>query len=391
MNTFTYFTPTKVIFNNDAELLVGKELKALNAKKVLLVYGSNSIIKSGLLDKVTSSLNEFNIDFVHLNGVVPNPLLSKVYEGIDIAKKEQIDFILAVGGGSVIDTAKAIGMGLKYSGDVWDLFSGVASPVGCVPLACILTIAAAGSEMSSGTVITKDEGLLKRSCGHPEAICKFALMNPNLTLTLPDYQTACGCADILMHTMERYFNNTTNMETTDRIAESVMSQTIKHALTLANNPNDLDARWNIMWLGSLSHNGLTGCGTLGGDWSTHNIEHELSGIYDVAHGAGLAAVWGSWARYVINIIPHRFYSYATNVLGIKGEDVLAVGLEGIKETENFFKSIKMPISITQLGVNPTTDEIEEMATKATNNDTTTVGSVKKLNKQDLIHIYTNAL
>ncbi len=391
MNGFTYYTPTKVIFDEKAELLVGKEVTALGAKKVLIVYGSGSVVKSGLLDATKKSLEDNNIEYVCLDGVVPNPLLSKVYEGLELSKKENIDFILAVGGGSVIDTAKAIGMGLKYDGDVWDLFSGVATPVGSTPIGCILTIAAAGSEMSSGTVITKDEGLFKRSCGHPEAICKFALMNPSLMLTLPDYQTACGSVDIIMHTMERYFNPTTNLDTTDIIAESIIKETMKQALILKDNPKDIDARWNIMWLGSLSHNGLTGCGTLGGDWSTHNIEHELSGIYNVAHGAGLSAVWGSWARYVIEVIPHRFYKYAKNVMNIEGDDMMEVGLKGIEKTEEFFKSINMPVTITGLDICPTLEVIDEMASKATNNNTTTVGAVKKLNKQDIINIYTNAL
>ena len=211
MNNFVYYTPTKVIFSNNAQEQVSAELLAFNVKKVLIVYGSGSVIKSGLLDEVCNDLKSNNIEYVTLGGVVPNPLLSKVYEGIELAKKECVDFILAIGGGSVIDTAKAIGLGLKNDGDVWDLFMHKKEPVGCCPVGTILTISAAGSEMSIGTVITKDEGLLKRSVDHPQCICKFALMNPKLTLTLPDYHTSCGSVDILMHTMERYFNNTTNI------------------------------------------------------------------------------------------------------------------------------------------------------------------------------------
>ncbi len=391
MNNFTYYTPTKIIFEKNAEERSGEFLKLQKAKKVLIHYGSGSVIKSGLLDKVKKSISDAGIEFVELGGVVPNPLLSKVYEGIELCKSENVDFIFAVGGGSTIDSAKAIALGLAYDGDVWDFFEGKAKPKTSYPVACVLTIAAAGSEMSTDTVITKDEGMLKRFTGHEDCICKFSLLNPELTLTLPDYQTASGCVDIIMHTMERYFNPTENLDITDRMAEGVLISAIENAKKLKDNPQDLEARSNIMWAGSLTHNGLTGCGTNGGDWSTHMIEHELGGMFNVAHGAGLSAVWGSWARYVVDIIPHRFAQYGIRVLGIKEQATeKETALLAIEKTEEFFKYINMPISIPELGITVTAENIEEMAIKGTRFETQKIGAVKPLDKQDFINIYTNA-
>ncbi len=391
MNPFVYYTPTKVVFESNAESLAGEMLKELGYKKILIHYGKSSVNRSGLLDRVKDSIPKAGLSFAELGGVVPNPLLSKVYEGIKLAKKENVDAIIAVGGGSVIDSAKAIGMGLCYDGDVWDFFEGKATPSGCIPITTVLTLAAAGSEMSDSCVVTKDDGMLKRYCGHPDSACKFALMNPELMLTLPDYQTACGCVDIIMHTMERYFNNTTILDVTDYMSEAVMQAAIKHARILKENPQNIESRWNIMWVGSLAHNGLTGCGTNGGDWSTHDIEHELGGMYDVAHGAGLAAVWGSWARYVVDVIPQRFEKFAINVLGLKPlATQKETALAGIKAVEEFFSYINMPISLTELEVSATESEIEDMATKATHFGKKLVGSVKPLDKQDIINILTAA-
>ncbi len=390
MKNFTYYAPTEVIFGKGAENSVGKMLKKYGATKVLIHYGGGSVIKTGLLDRVKGAISQVGIDFVELGGVVPNPLLSKVYEGIELCRKEKVDFLLAVGGGSTIDSAKTIGMGLVYEGDVWDFFEGKET-IGSVPVASILTLAAAGSEMSDSSVITKDEGMFKRSIGHPDACCKFSLLNPELTLTLPDYQTACGCVDILMHTMERYFNTSENLAITDEMAEGVMRTVIANAKILKNDPANLTARWNIMWAGSLSHNGLTGCATGGGDWSTHDIEHELGGMFDVAHGAGLAAIWGSWARYVVDVIPHRFAKYGEKVLGIVPLSTeKETALAAIVATEAFFTSIAMPISLAQLGVDSCDANLEEMAEKATSSDTTTVGSVIPLRKADMIQIFVNA-
>lgn len=392
MLNFQYFTPTKVVFGKDAELKAGTLVKQAGCKKVLVHYGGQSAKKSGLLDRVCSSLKDYDVDYVTLGGVVPNPRLSKVYEGIELCKAENVDFILAVGGGSVIDSSKAIGYGLgNPDTDVWDLFTGKARPKACYPIGTILTIAAAGSEMSNSCVITNEEGWYKKALDTDFARCKFAIMNPELTYTLPDYQTQCGCADIMMHTMERYFVLEDTMEITDAIAEDVMKNVMKYARILKEDPKNYEARAEIMWCGSLSHNGLTGCGTNGGDWATHLIEHEIGGMFDVAHGAGLAAVWGSWARYVMDEKIERFVKFAKNVMGVsdRGDD-RETALAGIEAVEAFYKDIKMPVNMRELGVEPTEDEIREMAEKATNQGSRTIGAFKKLGVEDLIKIYTAA-
>jgi alcohol dehydrogenase YqhD (iron-dependent ADH family) len=391
MNNFNFYTPTKIVFGSNTEDKVGELLQEQQAKKVLIHYGTGSIIRSGLLAKVEKCLQEANIQYILLGGVVPNPLLSKVYEGIELCRKENIDFILAVGGGSVYDSAKAIAAGLCYDGDVWDFFAGKKTLEKAFPVGGILTLAATGSEMSYASVITKDEGLLKRAI-HSDCIRpKFSILNPDLTLTLPDYQTFCGCTDITMHTLERYLNNTTNMEITDSIAEALIRTVINNSHALKENPQNKDARWEIMWSGTLSHNDLTGCGTNGGDWSTHQMEHELGGMFDVAHGAGLAAIWGSWARYVVKVNTHRFEKLAKNVWGLKDEATpLLTAIKGIEAFENFFKSIDMPINIKELGYELSDEQINELADKCTNGETRTIGSVIKLHKSDIIEIYKKA-
>lgn len=275
MFNFTYFTPTEVVFGKGTETQAGVLVKKYGGKKVLIHYGSGSVVRSGLLGRVKASLEEQGISYVELGGVVPNPVLSLVYKGIDLAKREGVDFILAVGGGSVIDSAKAIGYGVANEGDVWDLFEHTCTAKACLPVGTILTIAAAGSEMSMSSVITKEEGLKKRAYDDDLSRPRFAIMNPELTVTLPDYQTACGCTDILMHTMERYFTNGGNMEITDSIAEALMRTVISNARILKNDPKNYDARAEIMWAGSLSHNGLTGCGNDGGDFATHMLDYTI--------------------------------------------------------------------------------------------------------------------
>lgn len=296
MAGFSYYTPTNVVFGKDTELQTGALVKAQGAKKVLLHYGGGSVVRSGLLDRVKGALDAEGISFTELGGVVPNPRLSLVYEGIELAKREHVDFILAVGGGSALDSAKAIGYGVANGGDVWDFYAGKRIAGGCLPVGVVLTIAATGSEMSDSSVITKEDGWIKRGYSSNYGRPVFAVMNPELTMTLPDYQTFCGCADILMHTMERYFTNGDQMEITDSIAEALMRTVMKKALILVNEPDNYDARAEIMWAGSLSHNGLTGCGSSERDFATHGLEHEVGGMFDVAHGAGLTALWGSWAR-----------------------------------------------------------------------------------------------
>lgn len=393
MRSFEYFAPTKVIFGKDSHLQIGDILKKENCHKVLIHYGGKSAVASGLIDEVSGCLTDAGIDFVTLGGVVPNPRLSKVREGIELCKKENVDFILAVGGGSVIDSAKAIGYGVANPWtDVWNFYLKTEVPTACLPIGVIPTIAASGSEMSNSSVITNEDGWLKRGAAKCD-LCrpKFALMNPKLTYSLPQYQTESGCVDILMHTMERYFVNIETMEITDSISESLMQTVIYNARILMREPDNYTARAEIMWAGSLSHNGLTGCGTGGGDWACHQLEHELGGLYDVTHGAGLAAIWGSWARYVYDVNPERFAQFATNVFDIPcGLDFEKTVLAGIEAMEDFFRSIKMPVSLHELGLDLDDQQIHELAFKCSYEDTRTIGVFKQLNMKDMEKIYTMA-
>ena len=388
MFNFKYYTPTKVVFGKGTELKTAQLVREFGGKKVLVHYGSGSVVRSGLLKKVTDNLKDAGIAFVTLGGAVPNPRLSLVYEGIELCKKEGVDFLLAVGGGSAIDSAKAIGYGVANDGDVWDFYDYKRKATGCLPLGVILTLAATGSEMSDSSVITKEEGLVKR--GYSSDFCrpKFAIMNPELTMTLPDYQTACGCTDIMMHTMERYFTNGGNMEITDALAEGLLRTVMANAKILRDDPKNYDARAEVMWAGSLSHNGLTGCGNDGGDWMTHKLEHELGGLYDVAHGAGLAAVWGSWARYVYKDCLPRFRRFAVNVMGVAetGTDE-EIALNGIAALEDFFRSINMPTNLRKLGVEATDEDLVTMAHKCAVGVGGAMGSAKLLREEDMLAIY----
>lgn len=385
---FEYFTPTKVIFGKNAEQEIGTLIKTFGAKKVLIHYGGGSVIKSGLLDRVCASLTEAGIAYITLGGVVPNPRLSKVYEGIDLCRREQADFILAIGGGSVIDSAKAIGYGVANDGDVWDFYEKKRTASACLPIGAILTIAAAGSEMSNSSVITNENGWLKRGYSNNLSRCKFAIMNPELTYTLPDYQTQSGCVDIMMHTLERYLNQSGNMEMTDGISEALLRTVMKNAKILKTDPNNYEARAEVMWAGSLSHNGLTGCGTDGGDWASHQLEHELGGMFDVAHGAGLAAVWGSWARYVFHDRIDRFAKLAANVLMLTPtDDPTQNALAGIEAMEAHFHSVGMPTSIHDLGIDLSEEQILTLADKCSFGRTRTIGIVRKLDTEDIANIY----
>ena len=389
MFDFKYFTPTKVLFGKNTENKVADLIQEFGGTKVLIHYGGGSVIRSGLMQKVTDKLDAAGIKYVKLGGAVPNPRLSLVYEGIELCKKEGLDFILALGGGSAIDSAKAIGYGVMNDGDVWDLYDYKKQAKACMPLGVILTLAATGSEMSDSSVITKEEGLVKR--GYSSDFCRprFAILNPELTMTLPDYQTACGCTDIMMHTMERYFTNGGNMELTDSMAEALLRTVKENAKILARDPKNYDARAEVMWAGSLSHNGLTGCGNDGGDWMTHKLEHELGGLYDVAHGAGLAAIWGSWARYVYKDCLPRFKRYAINVMGIApnaGSDE-EIALKGIEAMEDFYREIKMPTNLRELGVNATDDDLKLMAHKCAVGVNGGKGSARFLKEEDMLEIY----
>ncbi len=387
----TFYSPTKLIFGKDAEFETGKLAKQFGAKKVLLHYGGKSAKSSGVLDRVRKALEKESLEVVELGGVQPNPRLSLVREGEKICRSQNIDFIVAVGGGSVIDSAKAIALASKNDADVWDFYSRKSTPQSALALGCVLTLPAAGSEMSNSSVITKDEGMLKRGFTSDLIMCKFAVMNPELTYTLSDYQTQCGCADIMMHTMERYFCTENFRPIIDGFAETLMKNLMFSAQKVRNFPKDYDTRSQIMWAGTMSHNNITGHRNLG-DWACHQIEHELSGMFDVPHGAGLTAVWSSWARYVYkNDIP-RFAQFAVNVFDCHNnfKDQESVALAGIEAFERFFSNQGMPINIKQLGISLTEEQIKELAYKCSFENTRTVGCVKKLNMQDMEAIYRNA-
>ncbi len=385
---FQYYTPTKVVFGRGAEARTAELIREFGGSKVLIHYGGGSVIRSGLLKRVTDLLEENGISYLTLGGAVPNPRLKLVYEGIELCKREGVDFLLAVGGGSAIDSAKAIGYGVTNEGDVWDFYDYRRKAKACLPLGVIVTIAATGSEMSDSSVITREEGLVKRGYSSDYGRPKFAIMDPELTMTLPDYQTACGCTDILMHTLERYFTNGGNMEMTDALAEGLLRTVIKNALILKADPMNYDARAEVMWAGSLSHNGLTGCGNDGGDWMTHKLEHELGGLFDVAHGAGLAALWGSWARYVYQNCLPRFRRFAVNVMDVpvEGTDE-EIALKGIRALEDFFRRMNMPTNLRELGITATEEDLRTMAHKCAVGVGGAKGSARVLNEEDMLAIY----
>jgi hypothetical protein len=320
---------------------------------------------------------------------VPNPLLSKVKEGIGLCCREDVDFILAVGGGSVIDSAKAIGYGVPYEGDVWDFWEGKATPESCLPIGVMLTIPAAGSEMSSSCVITRDDGLIKRGINSDLCRCRFAIMNPERTMTLPDYQTAAGATDILMHTLERYFSKYEDMTLTDALAEALMRTVIDATPEVLKHPDDYRLRAQIMWAGSLSHNDLMECGTEK-DFATHKLEHELSALFDATHGAGLAALWPSWARYVMDLHLSRFVQFAVNVMGVTNDfsDPRSTALKGIAAIECFFTQIGMPTTIPALIGRPATDEeIDTLVSKCSRGGKMNIGAMEILKPADMEKIY----
>ncbi|MBB6622159.1 iron-containing alcohol dehydrogenase [Clostridium gasigenes] len=388
MINFNFENYTKLIFGKDKELTVGQEVKKFS-NKILMHYGGGSIKNSGLYEKIVTSLKEANVEFIELSGVKPNPRLSLVREGIKLVRENKIDFILAVGGGSVIDSAKAISLGANYDGDVWDLFEkGKNFEGSCVPLGVVLTIPAAGSETSGGTVITNEDGGYKRSTGHRTMRPQFAIMNPELTYTLPDYQTACGACDMFAHILERYFTNVENVGLTDRLCEGAMKNIIENAKKVLENGNDYAARAEIMLSGTIAHNDSLSMGRIG-DWASHDIEHELSGIYDIAHGAGLAIIFPAWMKYVYKHDINRFAQFANRVFDVEIDlkDLEGTALKGIEALKNFFKEIGLPVTLEDANISD--DRLEEMAEKRTENGT--VGNFVKLNKEDVINIYKLAI
>ena len=389
---FNYYAPTRVVFGRDSERQLAQLIQQQGGKRVLVHYGGGSAKRSGLLDRTFNTLREAGIEYVELGGVVPNPLLSKVQEGIDLCRREQVDLILAVGGGSVIDSAKAIGYGVGYDGDVWDFWAGKATPQQCLPIGVILTIPAAGSEMSSSCVITRDEGLLKRGINSDLCRCRFCIMNPELTYTLPPYQTAAGATDIMMHTMERYFSKYEDMNLTDAIAEALLRTVKDSVFEVLRNPEDYRHRAQIMWAGSLAHNDLTECG-MEKDFATHRLEHELSAVYGVTHGAGLAALWSSWARYVMPKHISRFVQFAVNVMGVTNDFAHpeATAMKGIEAIERFYRAIGMPTNIGELlNRTLTDDEVATLADRCSRGGTITLGAMEVLDRQAMQTIYQKA-
>ena len=389
MKDFNYYAPTEVVFGENSEEQVAKLTSRYGGSKVLVHYGGQSAVRSGLLDKVCGLYEAAGIPFVKLGGVVPNPRLSKVREGIELCKQEKVDFILAVGGGSVIDSAKAIAYGVCYDGDVWDFYLGKDKARQMLPVACVLTIPAAGSEMSEASVITNEDGDVKLGYSNNLARPKFAIMNPRRTFTLPPYQTAAGVTDMMMHTMERYFTHDDDMDLTTDLAEAVLRRMKSAVFEVLKNPEDYRHRAQIMWGGSVAHNGLTGCG-VSDDWATHQLEHELSGMFDVTHGAGLAAIWPSWARYVMHENLSRFVRFAVNVMDVPNDfsDPEGTAMRGIEAMERFYHAIGMPVNIHELiGREITDDEIREMTRKCSRNYKATCGQFRVLSADDMEAIY----
>ena len=390
MKDFNYYAPTEVVFGKQSEEQVAALVKKYGGTKVLVHYGGKSAERSGLLDKICGLLAAGGVDYVKLGGVVPNPRLSLAQQGIELCRKEGVDFILAVGGGSVIDSAKCIAYGVCMEGDVWDLYLGkVKAPKTMLPVASVLTIPAAGSEMSEASVITNEDGDVKIGYSNNMSRPKFAIMNPERTFTLPPYQTAAGVTDMMMHTMERYFTKDDDMDFTTELAEAAL-RSIKNAIfAVLKNPEDYRYRAQIMWGGSVMHNGLTGCG-VADDWATHQLEHELSGMFDVTHGAGLAAMWPSWARYVMHENLSRFVRFAVNVMDVPNDFTAPEGTaeKGIQAMERFYHAIGMPINIKELiGRDITDAEIKEMTRKCSRDNERTCGALKVLKAEDMEKIY----
>ncbi|MDX9800482.1 MAG: iron-containing alcohol dehydrogenase [Spirochaetia bacterium] len=385
MINFDFQCKTEVIFGKDTEKRAGAE-SARFGSRVLLVYGGGSIKRTGLYNTVVESLKGEKLYFTELSGIKPNPVLLDVKKGIEICRKEKIDFILAVGGGSVIDTAKAISIGFYYDGDVWDFFAGKAVAKKALPIGVILTISAAGSETSQSAVITKEEGLVKKGLNSNLYRPSFAIMNPELTYTLPQYQTASGIADMMSHAHERYFTDVKDNDLTDLLTEATLRAIIKNALILKENPNDYNARAQIMLSGSIAHNDLLSMGKIG-DFGTHRVEHELSALYGVTHGAGIAVITLAWMRYVCRKKPALFACYARNVWDVPEEfgDDVETALEGIKRLENFFKVIGLPVRLNELGVPEDISKYELMAQRCVAPGPQ--GQFFKIHKDDAVEIY----
>ena len=386
MENFTYCTPTRYVFGRGAEEKVGEMASRYLGRKVMIVYGKGSVVRSGLLDRVKASLSKNGVDYVELGGIEPNPVDTPVYEGIEICRREGVTGMLPVGGGSAIDTAKAIAAGVPYDGDFWDFWAGKATVTEALPVGVVLTIPAAGSEGSGNSVITRLDGMHKISLRTDMVLRPlFSLMNPELTFTLPPYQTACGVADMMAHIMERYFSPTEDVEITDRVAEGVMMAIIEEAPKVMADPGDYQARANIMWSGTLAHNGICGTGRRE-DWVSHFMEHEISAVYGVAHGAGLAVVFPAWLTFMAARKPAKIAQFAHRVMGVTPTaDLHADALEGIARLRAFYGSIGLPLTFSQLGIeNP---DIPRLVEKLHENKGESFGGYLTLTRRDTPEIY----
>ena len=384
MKNFVYQLPTKFLFGRGAENEVGREVRALGGTKVLIHYGGGSAVRSGLIDRVKTALDAENIGYVELGGVQPNPRDTMVYKGIALARREGVDFVLAVGGGSSIDSSKAIAHGLQYDGDFWDFFCGKAKPEKTTPLGVVLTMSAAGSESSNSCVITQESTRTKRGLRSELNRPRFAAMNPELAMTLPPYQIACGATDILAHIMERYFTCETEVDLTDRLCEGAMQAVIRAAKIAVKTPDSYDAQAQLMWGSTIAHNETLGVGRVS-DFGSHQIEHELSALYDVPHGAGLAVVFPAWMRYQLSKNPMRFAQFAVRVYGcsMDFEHPERTALAGVEAHEAFLREIGMPVTLHELGAR--TEDIPALAakTKKTNLETMTTGGAFPMTTQDV--------
>ncbi len=390
MYNFTFCSPTEFVFGRDTQQQTGELLTKYGARRVLMVSGGGSARRSGLLPLIESLMIQEGIEWVELSGIHPNPTDDRVYEGIDLMRRNNLDFILAVGGGSVIDTAKAIALGVPYQGDFWDFYAGHAGPRSAMPVGVVLTLPGSGSEGSGNSVITRIEGRRKISVRFPDLLRpRFSVMNPDLTLTLPWYQTACGVVDMVAHVMERYFSNTRECDVTDGFAEAVMKAVMNNARKLMADPENYEARANIMWAGNLAHNGLCGVGKEE-DWASHRLEHEISALYpNVAHGAGLAVVIPAWMLFVGSRNPHKMLSFATNVMGVKPGDKAQqqVIYEGVSRLRDFYTDLGLQTRLTELiGEKP---DIKTMVESLSRNMGSTVGSYVPLTMMDCKEIYHN--
>ena len=390
MNNFVFYSPTEFVFGKNTEVQVGALARKYGAQKVMVVYGGGSVVRSGLLDRVKQSLQEAGVAYCEMGGVQPNPIDGKVYEGIQLCRREQVDMMLPVGGGSVIDTAKAIAAGALYDGDFWDFFIGRAKVEKALKVAVVLTIPAAGSEGSGNTVITKTETLQKLGLCAPEHLRPvFSIMNPELTYTLSAYQTACGIADMMAHIMERYFTNTPDVEISDRLCEGTLTAIIKEAYRVKQQPDNYAARANIMWCGTVAHNGTCGVGREE-DWSSHALEHEISAIYNVAHGAGLAVIFPAWMAFMAEHNPAKIAQFAHRVFDIpKSEDLEEMALAGTARLKHFFRYMGLPVSFKELGIEH--PDIDRMLVSLRRNKGDLLGNYVKLTMTDCREIYRLAL